>query len=272
MAANETTAAPTATANLRAARPGDEHLIEQHDAKQLAEAYSPWVRALDVLSVVAFLGGESWLAWKIAPNAALHHWSIWLAALVSSYVFADFISGLFHWMGDTWGTPSTPFVGKVFVRPFREHHVDQLSITRHDFIEVNGANCLISLPPLLGLLWLNYVDAPVMVLAGGFGGMFLFWIFLTNQFHSWAHQASPPRIARLLQRWHLILPPGHHQVHHAAPYMKYYCITSGWLNEPLNRTGFFRALERLVSAVTGLVPRQDDIGEKAALAISQRDE
>ena len=66
----------------------------------------------------------------------------------------------------------------------------------------------------------------------------------------------------------MILPPDHHQVHHAAPYMKYYCITNGWLNEPLHRLRFFRILERIISATTGMIPRKDDIGEKAAVAIA----
>jgi ubiquitin-conjugating enzyme E2 variant len=61
----------------------------------------------------------------------------------------------------------------------------------------------------------------------------------------------------------LILPPGHHDVHHTAPYERHYCITSGWLNEPLNAIGFFRGLERLITAVTGEKPRKDDLKDKA---------
>ena len=67
-----------------------------------------------------------------------------------------------------------------------------------------------------------------------------------------------------LQRVHLILPPAHHQIHHTAPFNKYYCITVGWLNKPLAMIGFFPMLERLVTWATGLLPRQDDIGTEAA--------
>jgi ubiquitin-conjugating enzyme E2 variant len=62
---------------------------------------------------------------------------------------------------------------------------------------------------------------------------------------------------RLLQRSRLILPIGHHAVHHVAPHLVHYCITTGWMNGPLDRLGFFRACERLVSALTGLAPRGD---------------
>jgi hypothetical protein len=239
--------------------------IKQHDAQRLADGYSPLVRFTEVSSVMVFLGGEAFLAYKIWPFAGLHPIWVWFVAAISAYVFADFISGLFHWMGDTWGSPDMPVLGKVFVRPFREHHVDQLAITRHDFLEVNGANCLIALPPLASLHLITLdAQSPLGVLSAGFFGIFLFWIFLTNQFHMWAHTENRPKLVIWAQRWHLILPKEHHQIHHAAPYMKYYCITNGWLNAPLHHLRFFRIAERVISALTGLIPREDDIGENAA--------
>src|SRR5712692_10071295 len=79
-----------------------------------------WIRAIDVGSLVALLGLLIALALRLWPSAK--GLGGWLAAVVlASYVVADFVSGMFHWMGDTWGTPETPVVGKVFVRPFREH-------------------------------------------------------------------------------------------------------------------------------------------------------
>ena len=62
------------------------------------------------------------------------------------------------------------------------------------------------------------------------------------------------------QRWGLILSPTHHAQHHAHPYDDYYCITTGWVNPLLVRIRFFRHAERLISAVTGMKPRADDLG------------
>ncbi len=242
--------------------------IEQRDLTSLKEGYTKAQRRFEIASIAVYTGIMGFLVWKLAPGAEE---SPWLAAtaIMLGYVAADFVSGFVHWAADTWGTPEWPVVGKALIRPFREHHVDQKEITRHDFIETNGNNCFVSIVP--GVLAALLSQGPGLV-GNFFLATFIFslilWVLFTNQFHQWAHLDDPPAWKDRLQRWHLILPRDHHQVHHTAPYAKYYCITVGWLNEPLTRLQFFPMMERLVSAVTGLVPREDDIGKKAALAIA----
>lgn len=175
-------------------------------------------------------------------------WSWWFAAFFG-YVGADFVSGIVHWAGDTLGDKNTPIVGRNFIVPFRQHHDDPEDIVRHDFVETNGNNCLVALPPLT---WACFT-APEAEVFGLWGcssvGFLTLFVFLTNQFHKWAHAQNPPRLARLLQRCHLALSPEHHAVHHAPPHDRYYCITVGWLDPLLTRVGFFRKAERLIAAV-----------------------
>jgi hypothetical protein len=47
----------------------------------------------------------------------------------------------------------------------------------------------------------------------------------------------------------VILSPERHAKHHTPPHDGHFCITSGWLSEPLDRIGLFRALERIVAAL-----------------------
>jgi ubiquitin-conjugating enzyme E2 variant len=240
--------------------------IEQRDKGSLREGYSRAVRRFEIASILAYVLAMGALACRFAPRLSTNPW-LALIAFMLGYLAADFVSGFVHWAADTWGTPEWPLIGKALIRPFREHHVDQKEITRHDFIETNGNNCFISLFAVVGACFVG-PESPT----GLFTGVFVFslcaWVLGTNQFHKWAHLDAPPPFVAWLQRINVVLPPDHHRIHHSAPFAKYYCITVGWLNEPLYRLRFFKVMERLVTALTGLLPREDDIGKRAALAIA----
>ena len=222
------------------------------------------VRALDWTSLLSYAALACWLGVELVPGTLERPWVVFTAVLLG-YLAADLVSGLVHWAADTWGSPDLPVIGPALLGPFREHHRDPLAITRHDFVETNGNNCLISLPVLGIALWL--APGP-----DGGGSLFLssyllalvFWVLLTNQFHKWAHLPQPPPLQAFLQRWHLILPPAHHQLHHTRPFTSHYCITTGWLNWPLNWMRFFPVLEWCITACTGALPRRDDLGTLAA--------
>ena len=242
--------------------------IRQRDKSALREGYSPAVRRFEIASIVVYALVMAALAVRVAPRAIRNPW-LALTAFMAGFVLADFVSGFVHWAADTWGTPEWPLVGKALIRPFREHHVDQKEITRHDFVETNGNNCFVSIGPALGAALLPQTGAGFFFTAVLMFSLCLF-ILGTNQFHKWSHLDEPPRWVALLQRANLILPPEHHAQHHAAPYAKYYCITVGWLNEALFRLRFFQTLERMMTATTGMVPREDDIGTRAALVVARR--
>ena len=239
--------------------------IRHRDRKALRDGYSPAVRQFEIASIAAYAGVMAWFLWKLVPLLKTYPW-LMVSAFMFGFVLADFVSGVVHWVADTWGSPELPIIGQALIRPFREHHVDQKEITRHDFVETNGNNCFISIGPAVGGALVPLVDALNVFVATAIFSVTL-WVLFTNQFHKWAHLDSPPRWVALLQRLNLVLPPDHHTVHHTAPYAKYYCITVGWLNEPLYRVRFFQVLERIITVTTGLVPREDDIGVRAARAI-----
>jgi hypothetical protein len=144
----------------------------------------------------------------------------WLlpAVAVLAYLAADLASGFVHFLADNFGSEETPILGPNFIEPFRDHHVDPKGITRNDFVDNNGNNCLVSLPPML-LVWLL---VPIATTAWGylFGAFFLMVclaVFLTNQFHKWAHMDTPPGWVARLQGWGLVLSKEHHDSTTRAP-------------------------------------------------------
>jgi ubiquitin-conjugating enzyme E2 variant len=245
--------------------------IVQQDAARLAAGYTSGFRAGEILAITGFFALSLLLAIRLAPRAA-DTGAVIVFAIFLGWFAADFVSGLVHWAGDTWGSTDLPLLGQTLIRTFREHHVDQKAITRHDFVETNGTNCMATLPFLSGSLLVDLSEAdPLRVLVVAFSLSLSLWVFLTNQVHKWAHQDTPPRVVAWLQRAHLVLPPAHHAAHHAAPYDRAYCITTGWMNPVLARFGFFRRAEAVITALTGSVPRRDDIGLAAAMELAPRE-
>ncbi len=209
-----------------ASRPGDA-------SRNPTSEYPAAHRAIEIAAIVIAGALAVYLAIRLASGAGARAWIVG-TALVAGYVAADLISGLVHWIFDTFGSADTPVVGQSFIRPFREHHDDPLSITRHDFIETNGNSCIACLP-VLGAACLIPVDSASGAFAGALCLFTSLGVLATNQFHKWAHVADPGPIVRRLQRWHLILPHEHHAVHHTAPYASHYCITTGWANVVIDR-------------------------------------
>jgi len=174
-------------------------------------------------------------------------------------ILADLFSGLVHWGADSWGSLQTPFVGKTFIRSFREHHVDPFQITRHDWIETNGDNCMLTVPALVPLYFIKIGDnnsKELFLIC--FITTLALWVALTNQFHKWAHTLKPTQSVSALQELKVILSRKNHQIHHHTPFDRYYCITTGWLNPLLGSIGFWKRIENTISWVTGEFPRQDD--------------
>lgn len=169
-----------------------------------------------------------------------------LVALLGMAV-ADFMSGVIHWFFDTFLEESTPIVGPQFVAPFREHHRDPLAMTRHGFLELNGNNCLASLPLNLSVWWFAPVEPESEAGVAGYFFLVTFSLALTatNQLHRWAHQPARPMLAHWLQRCGLAISPTHHARHHAPPHDRSYCVTNGWANS-LDRLRFFTYAERLL--------------------------
>jgi plasmanylethanolamine desaturase len=242
--------------------------IRQRSSEELAAGYTRAHRVLEITAIVLFGTLLALLAARISGSLSQAPWTLPLA-LVAAMIAADFLSGLVHWGADTWGTVETPLLGTSLIRSFREHHVDPKSITHHDFIEANGNSCLVLIPVVAPAFAFPVSSGSSWGLFGAaFLGLLCFFLAATNEIHKRAHQDTPPLPFRALQRLHVILPPSVHDIHHASPFARYYCITTGWLNAPLTAIGFFSTLEKIIMRTTGAIPRHDDIGREAALDLA----
>lgn len=216
------------------------------------EVSSPLHRAMEIGGILAFGALETWLLVRLANSVTTGEMALALGlSALAGYIGADFGSGLAHWAFDRYGTVETPILGPNFIKPFREHHVDPKGITRHDFVETNGNNCIATIPFLLTGLSFD-LSTPLGVFGAGVFAMISLFGFGTNQFHKWAHEDNLPGWVQKLMAWHLILGVAHHDIHHRAPYDKYYCITSGVLNPFLTRIRFFSRTEALIFRLTGV--------------------
>jgi hypothetical protein len=190
--------------------------------------------------------GAGWLA---VPGALL------------GLVFGDFVTGLVHWAADTYGEEGTPVIGRSLVKPFRVHHVRPLEICEHGIVETIGNTCILAAPLLaLFALFMTAGETSAAAAFAVYTAVVTVGVTVaTNQFHKWAHREAPPWAVRVLQRSRIILSPEHHRTHHAAPFASSYAITNGWLNPLLNRTRFFRRLERALRAF-GVKPAREGGG------------
>jgi plasmanylethanolamine desaturase len=208
-------------------------------------------RAIELASIVASLSLLVYLSLGIGAAfsgaGASAPWAV--GALVAAYLAADLVSGVVHFVADTYFDVDTPVVGRKFVLPFRAHHACPEAMVEHDFVEANGDSCLVVLFPLVPTaLFVPVAAGGASTTLGVFVVAFSVFIVLTNEAHRYAHAESAPRLVRVLQRLRLILPPEEHARHHRAPFDRAYCITSGVLNPLLDRVGLFRAIARVIPA------------------------
>ncbi|KAF8366381.1 hypothetical protein PRIPAC_84210 [Pristionchus pacificus] len=248
------------------AAPGPNRWGKSHaGAQELQKMYGEmkWKRRSEVFGISAAI--ITFIIQGTLLITGIHNdvwWHIFISLFIGALV-ADFISGLVHWAADTWGSVEG-VIGKGFIRSFREHHVDPVAITRHDFIECNGDNFLVTVPFMVTALYLQFTGNEETIREWRPHLWFLFslgiYVAMTNQIHKWSHTwTTLPKWVEFLQRAHIILPRWHHKKHHISPHACNYCITIGFMNYPLELIQFWTGLEFAITKITGNIPRSDDM-------------
>jgi hypothetical protein len=168
---------------------------------------------------------------------------------LSSWLLADFLTGLVHWWEDRAIVGASRFKFINGVRADNERHHDMPGwFLRYSW----WGNINTTAPFALSLSLILFITgAPVI--------MWLTTLFLSfgNLVHRWAHEppGKLPRVITLLQRTGILLSYHHHAEHHFDPMSgrllsrersyRRYCVMTSWLNPILDGIGFFNFLNRV---------------------------
>jgi len=246
------------------------HMAEQMDMKKRKEImknmYSPGKRVQEVVCItIASLLIAVDLFYYLNQYKSMTGavaWGTTLFGIFLGILVADFASGFVHWAADTWFTVDLPIFGAGLIRPFREHHIDPMAILNHDFIETNADTFSLTIPFMVKNCYHFYAGHKTddNLLFDSYLLSLCVFVSLTNEFHKISHdyRGHYGGWVKYFQNVWLILPREHHRIHHVRPHSTYYCITTGWLDRPLESIDFWRRLESFVTFTTGAIPRADD--------------
>ncbi|RMF73019.1 MAG: Kua-ubiquitin conjugating enzyme hybrid localization domain containing protein [Alphaproteobacteria bacterium] len=183
----------------------------------------------------------------------------WLLPLLLpiALFLGDFATGFVHWAVDTWFDEES--LGRL-VMIAREHHTHPTHVLHYGFLEHATLGSTIVIPVILPLWGAARLALPA---AGALAFSFIclvvaLCLFFGTTLHNLGHRRSRSVILRFLQRNRLLISPAYHAVHHRPPQTVRYCVVNGWADAVCDRLGLWRHLERLISRLTGAIPRRDD--------------
>lgn len=155
-------------------------------------------------------------------------------------LFADFITGLVHWMEDSYWSPETPILGKWLVIPNIAHHENGQDFLKKSWLASSWDLLLAGIAVIFIAFCANRLTWEV--------ALFVSIIINANQIHKWAHMtryANKPKIIGFLQKLYILQRTDHHGRHHRKPNNTHYCTVTNVLNPVLDKLRFWRGLEKI---------------------------
>jgi len=174
-----------------------------------------------------------------------------VATILSSWVLADFGSGVLHWSVDNYGNGRTPIMGNI-IAAFQGHHSAPWTITNRGFCNNVYKLCIpFGIPTVAVINLLAGSSHPTVSL---FFTIFCAMEILSQEFHKWSHMTKGEcgPLINSLQNLGLTIDKKSHALHHTAPYEGQYCIISGICNDALDNSGIFRRLEHIIYNINGV--------------------
>ena len=141
----------------------------------MTKAYPRWLRIAEICALGLFA-----LLWGFIAHAAFGGlWADYPAQLwwvvpvmpLAAWITADFVTGVVHFLADTFGSPETPCLGPMFVRPFREHHDDPEAIFLQGWLAFDAGADDMGLAYLQRAISKGYSPVPTLTQAPQFERM-----------------------------------------------------------------------------------------------------
>lgn len=174
-----------------------------------------------------------------------------LVSIVLGYLVADFLTGVYHWIKDTYFSPFTPIIGPKLIWGSRLHHVRPRHIIDHSDLEL-----------FLGSAqWTSFWIIPLAAWIGP--SLFLVSLFLTislnDVVHKYSHvtEEETPELVKHLQKLHIIQGYDEHHQHHVYPHTVNYCPITPYVNTVLEKLNLWRRLEDFIEKHFGVKPRDN---------------
>lgn len=161
--------------------------------------------------------------------------------LFLSYLLADFLSGVLHWVQDRYCQRSWPVVGALIVAPNDIHHREPRAFTKDGFLLRNWASIFVAASCLLIFTLTNSVNTFTI-------GFVIASCLLPTQAHYWAHRTAKENgvfIAKL-QQWGFIQSARGHWCHHGGAKDSHFCTMTDFVNPVLEQVRFFQRVEKLI--------------------------
>jgi len=169
-----------------------------------------------------------------------------ILTILSAWLLADFLSGLFHWYEDRLLIEPSRFKLIEQIRIDNElHHVQPYAMTRLPWVDNIYQSVYVASPVSLCL---SLAGAPVVI------SLAILFLGFANLVHRWAHihPKKLNRFIRFMQSLGLFICFDHHNSHHFSEgtgritkenSTSHYCVMTCWLNPILDRIRFFKFLE-----------------------------
>lgn len=171
--------------------------------------------------------------------------------VIAVVVVTDFLSGVVHWLEDSYGHEDLPIIGPMVVQANVRHHFDPRHMVHHSWLSSALGPLLVAGLALVIAFFAGVLTWPVVLLA-----------LITanaNEIHKWAHRskAENGRVIAFFQGLGLLQSRAHHAKHHQLLKDTNYCVVTNYLNPALEKLSFWRRLEASIFRVSGAWRRED---------------